>query len=365
MSKHNSKITLVGTDKVRVSEFKMKTKQYPNLPIFHVNYNSPYSPMQFPITAKVYSVHFVLKRLFDDTKFQIIRDNLYPALSIDELLAMKVTEQNVLQLEESNFLALCSSCNAEINKGEELIVCATDGCSFKIRGMTICHHIIDNCNYCIHCKNTSIHLHDCDKINNVERTYDKKMNDDYVTAYLLFDDSDEEDEDDDDENMNAANTMISIKCTTICRNLPTYEYDRPKYIDDDLFQLPPAEQLETTIRANEQSIVSRLSDDLSTTDTLSDYRQPYMLLENNYDDSNCIVTSLINKTESVSAMELEIMILKWKNSCMISFGTFGRKTLHGFLSWHIWFEININQKILDRYGVSIKKKLREKKCNIS
>ena len=109
--------------------------------------------------------------------------------------------------------------------------------------------------------------------------------------------------------------------------------------------------MKSTIWPNEQSVVSRLSDDLSATDTLSYYRQRYMLLENNYDDSNCIATSLINKTESVSTMELEIMILKWKNSCMILFSTFGRKILHEFLSWHIWLERNITQKILDRYGV--------------
>ena len=137
MSKHNSLITLVGTDEVRVSEFKMKTKQYPNLPVLQVNYYSPYSPMKFPTTSKGYSNFFFQKRLFDDTKFQLIIDNLYPLLSIEELKAMKVKEQNVLQIEESNFLALCSSCNGEINKGDDLIVCATDGCTFKICGMKI------------------------------------------------------------------------------------------------------------------------------------------------------------------------------------------------------------------------------------
>ena len=77
---------------------------------------------------------------------------------------MKVTEQNVLQIEESNFLALCSSCNGEINDGDELIVCATNGCSFKICALTICHHIVDNCNYCAPCKKSSIHFHEGDKI---------------------------------------------------------------------------------------------------------------------------------------------------------------------------------------------------------
>ena len=111
-----------------------------------------------------------------------------------------------------------------------------------------------------------------------------------MTAYL-FGDSDEEDEDDDDENMNAANKMMSIKYNTICRNLPRYECYRHKYIDNDVFQLPPEDQLETHIRPNKQIVISRLGDDLSATDTLSEYRQCYMMLEKNYDDSHCIEIS--------------------------------------------------------------------------
>ena len=156
-------------------------------------------------------------------------------------------------------------------------------------------------------------------------------------------------------------TMMSIKCNTICRNLPRYECYWHKYIEDDVFQLPPAEQLESTIIPNEQSFVSRLSDDLSATDTLSDYRQCYMMLENNYDDSHCVETSLMNKTEIVSAKELKIVVLKWKSSCMSSFSTFGRNTLHGFLSWHVWFERNINKQILERYRVTVNKQLTQKK----
>ena len=187
----------------------------------------------------------------------------------------------------------------------------------------------------------------------------KTCDEDCVIA--LFDDSDEEDEDDDDENKDAANTMMSIKCNTICRHLPRYEYYRHKYIEDDVFQLTPPEQLESTIIPNEQSVVSRLSEDLSATDTLSDYRQCYMILENNYDDSHYVETSLMNKTEIVSAKELKIMVLKWKSSCIISFSTFGRKTLHGFLSWHVWFETNINKQILERYRVTVNKKNEKKK----
>ena len=112
---------------------------------------------------------------------------------------------------------------------------------------------------------------------------------------------------------------------------------------------------------NAQSIVSRLSYELSVSTTVSDYRYPYILIENKYNDSHCIVTSINNKTDAVSAKELEVMILKWKNSCMISFGTFRRKNLHGFLSWYVWFDKNIIQTILNRYSVCIRRKKREKK----
>ena len=201
--------------------------------------------------------------------------------------------------------------------------------------MTICHNIIDDCNYCVNCHNTSLHLHDFDYIDNVERIYNNKMNDDFVTAFLFDDDDDDDNDDDndDDENMNTtANTMMSIKYNTVCNYLPSYQCDLPKYIETECFEIPPEEQLDTINMENAQIIVSRLSYDLSVSETVSDFRYPYMLIEKNYNDSHCIFISLNNKTDAVSAKKLEVMILKWKNSCMISFGTFGRKTLHGFLS---------------------------------
>ena len=93
MSKHNSLITLVGTDKVRLSEFKIKTKQYSHLPILHANYNSFYSPIQFLNTESGYNQYLLRRHLTNDAKFQLIKDNFYPRLSIDELLTMKVTEK--------------------------------------------------------------------------------------------------------------------------------------------------------------------------------------------------------------------------------------------------------------------------------
>ena len=48
MSKHNSLIELLATDKERKSELKMKTLQYHLFPILHLNSYISYSPMKFP-----------------------------------------------------------------------------------------------------------------------------------------------------------------------------------------------------------------------------------------------------------------------------------------------------------------------------
>ena len=59
MNKHNSSIELLATDKERKSEFKMKTLQYPLLPIFHLNSYISYSPMKFPKVNSGYKTSFL------------------------------------------------------------------------------------------------------------------------------------------------------------------------------------------------------------------------------------------------------------------------------------------------------------------
>ena len=77
MSKCNSLIELVAKDKEKKSEFKIKTKQYPYLPILHANSFAPYSPMKFPKLSSGYNKSFTKKRVSDDVKFSTIKSHIY------------------------------------------------------------------------------------------------------------------------------------------------------------------------------------------------------------------------------------------------------------------------------------------------
>ena len=48
MSKQNSSVELVGTDKKRKKEYTIKTVSYPDLPILHFNKKSKKCSMEFP-----------------------------------------------------------------------------------------------------------------------------------------------------------------------------------------------------------------------------------------------------------------------------------------------------------------------------
>ena len=77
--------------------------------------------------------------------------------------------------------------------------------------------------------------------------------------------------------------MISIACTALYIFLPSYSCNVPEYIinntEDDL-AIPPIEQLDTVIINTSRSVVSRLSYDLSVTDSVSNFREPYMMKPN-------------------------------------------------------------------------------------
>ena len=139
-----------------------------------------------------------------------------------------------------------------------------------------CHHYIDQSNYCANCKRTSKFVEDVDKVD-FERIYDDKFNEDYVTAFLTVDD------DNDAANRNTTtNTMVSIVCTVLCIVLPSYSCNILEYIinttEDDLV-IPPIEQLEAVIMNSLRSIVSRLSYDLSVTESVSKFREPFIVKE--------------------------------------------------------------------------------------
>ena len=43
---------------------------------------------------------------------------------------------------------------------------------------------------------------------------------------------------------------------------------------------------------------------------------------------------------------------------MVSFSTWGKKLVHGFLSWYLWVEVTLNESIVRQYDVIIQKKSR-------
>ena len=65
--------------------------------------------------------------------------------------------------------------------------------------------------------------------------------------------------------------------------------------------------------------------DSSITESVSNYRNPFMMKENNYDNSNGNLSTLKNTSEIVSEEEIKEMNLSWKNLTMISFSAWGKK----------------------------------------
>ena len=108
------------------------------------------------------------------------------------------------------------------------------------------------------------------------------------------------------------------------------------------------------------SVVSRLNYDFSVTESVSNFRELF-IMKKKYDTSNRILGTLENSSKIVSEEEIKNMNLYWKNSTMISFSTWGKKVLHGFLSWHLWVNITLNGTIMkkNKYFFLIQKKIRE------
>ena len=136
-----------------------------------------------PKTCTGYSISFSKKQVTSKIIFTAIKNEIYSILSIDELRSIKITEKHTLELKSSSFLVVCSSCGSDINSNDDLILCSTDGCLFKLCSKTKCHHYIDQSNYCANCKRASIFVEDIDKVDSVERMYDDKWNEDCMTAF--------------------------------------------------------------------------------------------------------------------------------------------------------------------------------------
>ena len=95
--------------------------------------------------------------------------------------------------------------------------------------------------------------------------------------------------------------------------------------------------------------------DSSITESVSNYRDPFLMKEKNYDNSNRIIKTLENTSKIVSKKEIKNINLKWKNSTMISFSTWGKKVLHAFLSWHLLVKITLTEYIVEKFCISSKK----------
>ena len=119
--------------------------------------------------------------------------------------------------------------------------------------------------------------------------------------------------------------------------------------------IPPIDQLDTVIINSSRSLVSGLSHNLSVTESVSTLRKPYMMKEKHYDNSNGIIRTLENTSKIVSKKEIKNINLKWKNSTMISFSTWGKKVLHAFLSWHLLVKITLTEYIVEKFCISSKK----------
>ena len=53
-------------------------------------------------------------------KFTAIKDEINGVLSMYELRSIKITDKTFLELKPSYFLALCSSCDSDINAKEQM-----------------------------------------------------------------------------------------------------------------------------------------------------------------------------------------------------------------------------------------------------
>ena len=225
-----------------------------------------------------------------------------------------------LELNPSSFVTLCSSCLLNTTSKDDLILCSTTDCLFKINFQTKCLRYIDDCNYCANYKRTSIYVNDVDKIDsdNIEIIYDDILNEDCVTVFQNSDKG--------TSIKSSDNAIMSLGCNTVYNYLPNYKCKVPEYIinilDDD-FVILPIEHVEAVINNGSLSVIGNLILDLSISESVSGLREPFIMKDENYDNTNGTTRRLENTTEIVSEDEIKIMNLNWKNSTMISFSTWG------------------------------------------
>ena len=78
-------------------------------------------------------------------------------------------------------------------------------------------------------------------------------------------------------------------------------------------------------------MISNISLALSDLESVSELRKPFMMKDENYDNTNGTTRRLENTTGIVSKDEIKVMNLNWKNSTMISFSTRGENSCMVFV----------------------------------
>ena len=234
MSKHDSSVQLVGTDKERKKEYTIKTASYPDLPILHNYKKSNKCSMKFPGGYDGFAVPFTFKVIPDKVKFGAIVSELYNILTVDDLKTMKINKQNYLKVKQTNFLAACSFCFKDITYVIDLKKCGTVDCLYRSCSREACYHVIGKKDYCNNCFTVNQSISN----DTSERIYSESNNNACLT---VFGDN-FVNVDDDDDIQSVANTLKSMSDISLFNKLPDC------VVDDSYWCVPPPEPLDSVVR---------------------------------------------------------------------------------------------------------------------
>ena len=135
--------------------------------------------MKFPRVITGFTTLFSLKPISEKVKYQVIVEELYNFLNIDDLETMKINQQYYLEIKQSSFLAVCSFCLNDIISTTDLKDCVTAGCLYKICSCPQCNYFVENKHYC----NNFITVNEYIDNDTTERLFVGNNNDDCVTIF--------------------------------------------------------------------------------------------------------------------------------------------------------------------------------------
>ena len=284
MSKNNSSVELVGTDKKRKNEYTMKTASYPDLPILHNYKQTNKCPMKFPNGNNGFAVPFSFKMIPDKLKFEAIVSELYNFLNVADLKKMKINKQNYLDVKESRFLAVCSFCYNDISSSNDLKTCGTEDCLFRSCSRSEWYHVLESKDYCNNYFTVNQSIHN----DTSERIFSGSNNDDCVTVFG--------NNVGDDDIQSVVYTLRSMGDITLFDRLPDCVVNEPYWV------VPESEQLDSVIipvvhedsvmrlveclllptqtdnsNDNNESVTNQISDDGSEIIPVDECIKPYLM----------------------------------------------------------------------------------------